>query len=188
MLITIELKFVLTDPWLREQTAQLPPVVDDPTGELRLLLEQILKEAETPKPYRREVMEAELRTLLYHLLRRTHKESPSSETTAEAALQPVLRYIRENLHCPITLEDLAAAAHLEKSYFSRKFKAISGSTPMDYLRQVRLTKARELLRYSDMTVTQVAQALGFRSLHHFSKTFRQFTGISPMAYKTGGDE
>ena len=184
-LLTIELKFILTDPVLRERTEKLPPVVEDTSGGLRQLLERILEETENPGLYRRELMELRLRELLYLLLRVTNEEKAAGEKTAEAAMRPVLLYIRDNLHRNITLEDLAAAAHLEKAYFSRKFKAVSGYTPMDYLRRTRLAKARDLLRYSDMTVTQVAESLGFQSLHHFSKAFRRFAGCSPTAYKNG---
>lgn len=183
-LITLELKFVLADPWLREKTAELPPMVEDTTGELRQLLERILKEAEAARPYWRKLMELRLRELLLLLLQ-TAQGDPGEEDPAALTLQPVLRYMQENLHKNITLEDLAAAAHLEKSYFSRKFKRVSGCSPMEYLRCLRLDKAKELLRYSDLTVTQVSEALGFQSLHHFSKAFHHFAGCSPMAYKTG---
>lgn len=184
-LITMELKFMLEDPWLRERTAELPSAVEDSSGQLRQLLERILQEEENSGLYRRELMELRLRELLYLLLRISNGEESTGETAGEAAMRPVLLYIRDNLHRSITLEDLAAAAHLEKAYFSRKFKAVSGYTPMEYLRHTRLTKARELLRYSDMSVTQIAEALGFKSLHHFSKAFHQFAGVSPMAYKSG---
>ena len=184
-LLTIELKFILTDPVLRERTKKLPPVVEDTSGGLRQLLDRILEEAENPGLYRKELMELRLRELLYLLLRVTNEEKAAGETSGEAAMRPVLRYIRDNLHRDITLEDLAEAAHLEKAYFSRKFKAVSGYTPMGYLRTTRLAKARELLQYSDMTVTQVAESLGFQSLHHFSKVFHRFVGCSPTAFKAG---
>ena len=164
-LITLELKFVLADPWLREKTAELPPMVEDITGELRQLLERILKEAEAARPYWRKLMELRLRELLLLLLQ-TAQGDPGEEDPAALTLQPVLRYMQENLPKNITLEDRAAAAHL-------------------YLRCLRLDKAKELLRYSDLTVTQVSEALGFQSLHHFSKAFHHFAGCSPMAYKTG---
>lgn len=184
-LVTVELKFTLTDPVLQKRAAELPPMVKDPSGQLVQLLERILQEAENTGLYRRELMELRLRELLYLLLRLSNGEKTSEKTSAEVAMSPVLLYIRDNLHRNISLEDLAAAAHLEKAYFSRKFKEISGCTPMEYLRCTRLAKARELLRYSDMTVTQIAESLGFQSLRHFSRTFHQHIGCSPMDYKTG---
>lgn len=184
-LVTVELKFTLTDPALQKQTAELPPTVKDPSGQLGQLLERILQEVGNTGLYRRELMELRLRELLYLLLRLSGGEETAEKTAAEIAMGPVLLYIRDNLHRNISLEDLAAAAHLEKAYFSRRFKEISGCTPMEYLRCTRLAKARELLRYSDMTVTQIAESLGFQSLRHFSKTFHQHIGCSPMAYKTG---
>lgn len=184
-LLTIELKFIITDPRLREQTSALPPSVEDASGQLRLLLERILEEAEGSGLYRQELMELRFRELLLLLLRSAHGDPPGAQSDEASAMKPVLRYIRDNLHRNITLEDLAAAAHLEKAYFSRKFKAVSGYSPMEYLRCVRLGKARDLLRHSDMTVTQIAESLGFQSLHHFSKAFHQRNGVSPMAYKSG---
>ncbi len=184
-LLTVELKFSLPDPELRTLSRSLPITVEDTTGELRQLLDRLRREAEQGRPYRRELLELGLRELMLLLLRTTQTDPTAEDAAAAEAMEPVLRYIRQNLHRQITLEDLAAAAHLEKAYFSRKFKVHTGCAPLEFVRLTRIRKAKDLLRFSDMSITQIGEALGFQSLHHFSKVFQKHTGQSPRKYKAG---
>ena len=184
-LLTVELKFELPDPELRALSRSLPLTIEDTTGELGQLLDSLRRESEQGRQYRRELLELRLRELLLILLRTTQAESPGEDAAAGEAMEPVLCFIRKNLHRQITLEDLAAVAHLEKAYFSRKFKSHTGCAPLEFVRLTRIQKAKDLLRYSDMSITQIGEALGFQSLHHFSKVFQKHTGQSPRKYKNG---
>ena len=175
---------MLADSWLREKAITLPPKVEDATGELQQLLKRIQQETESNRLYKQELMDSRLRELILLLLCAT-QDNPTEEAAAKMEMQPVFRYMRENLHKRITLDDLAKVANLEKSYFSKKFKTVSGYSPMEYFRWIRLTTAKELLQFSDLSVTQVAEAVGFQSIHVFSKSFRRLMGNPPVAYKTG---
>ena len=95
----------------------------------------------------------------------------------------VLTYIDDHLSEDISLEMLAAIVHSEKSYFLKKFKHETGMTPMNYLRRIRIDKAKKLLLHSDMNITQISAAVGFQSIHHFSSVFKQTVGVSPSEFK-----
>ena len=84
---------------------------------------------------------------------------------------------------PLSLADLAAAAGLSKHHFVRLFKATYGTTPMDYVSQRRIERAQDLLRATNLTVTEVCFAVGFSSLGSFSSRFRALVGESPSEFQ-----
>ena len=83
----------------------------------------------------------------------------------------------------LTLEDLAAAASLSKYHFLRLFKATYGMTPMEYVSLRRIERAQDLLRATNLTVTEVCFAVGFSSLGSFSSRFRALVGESPSDFQ-----
>ena len=82
----------------------------------------------------------------------------------------------------IELERMAAAAFMSRFYYIRIFQQVYGVTPRQYLRDVRIKKARELLKMGH-PVTQVCLDVGYESLPTFSRAFKQATGCSPKAYQ-----
>ena len=87
---------------------------------------------------------------------------------------------------PRNLADLAAAACLSKHHFVRMFKATYGTTPMENVSQRRIERAQDLLRATDLTVTEVCLAVGFSSLGSFSSRFRALVGERRPALPRSG--
>jgi AraC-like DNA-binding protein len=83
----------------------------------------------------------------------------------------------------IDVAAMAAAAHASPAHFSRAFRATFGMPPGRYLTQRRITRAAFLLRETELSVTEIALAVGFNSLGTFSTTFSRFMGVSPRAYR-----
>jgi AraC family transcriptional regulator len=63
------------------------------------------------------------------------------------------------------------------------FEAQTGHTPKDYLQRLRIAKAADLLRNTNQSMMEIAQATGFESGQHFSVIFRQYTGVAPASYR-----
>jgi len=84
---------------------------------------------------------------------------------------------------PLDLDGLAAAAGLSKYHFLRLFKATYGLTPAEYVSQRRIERAQDLLRATNLTVTEVCHAVGFSSLGSFSSRFRAVVGESPSEFQ-----
>ena len=91
------------------------------------------------------------------------------------------RVVEENYTSPISLEELAYLSGRSLSSFKRDFQSIYGETPAKWIREKRLSKARQLLQASQMSVADVAYSLGFENPTHFSCIFKQQYGMSPSS-------
>jgi AraC-like DNA-binding protein len=83
---------------------------------------------------------------------------------------------------PLDVPALAREAHASRAHFLRSFKRAFGETPHRYLLRRRIERAKELLRNTRLSVSEVSVAVGFRSLGSFSTAFRRLVGESPLAY------
>ena len=101
----------------------------------------------------------------------------------------VRNYLELNLDNPeVTLCHAANHVHLEPSYLSRSFRKYFGISPINYLISRRLSMAAQYLKKTDLPVQEIAAAVGYRELFHFSKIFKKHFGISPAGFRknTGG--
>jgi AraC-like DNA-binding protein len=85
---------------------------------------------------------------------------------------------------PITIEDLSREVALSPYYLIRAFRRVYKQTPHQYLVGQRIARAKELLRNSDLSITEICMAVGYESLGSFSALFRKVAGVSPSAYRT----
>jgi AraC-like DNA-binding protein len=83
----------------------------------------------------------------------------------------------------LDVDTLAAVAFASPAHFARSFKRAFGESPHQYLLRRRMERAKELLRHTDRSVTEVCFAVGFSSLGSFSATFRSLVGEPPSAYR-----
>src|SRR5450432_2212530 len=83
----------------------------------------------------------------------------------------------------LTVGDLAAAAGLSPSHFSRRFRATFGESPHQYLLTRRLERAASLLRTTDRAVPDICFAVGWQSLGSFTTSFGRIYGLAPLAYR-----
>lgn len=98
-------------------------------------------------------------------------------------LQKMLEFIRQNYGKRISLEEIAESAGISKTEALRCFHSGVGSTPVTYLNEYRLGKAKELLAETDRTVTQIAAETGFDSSSYFTRCFTGAFGMNPMAFR-----
>ncbi len=110
-----------------------------------------------------------------------HSSSPTSQSLLR--IGESISFIENNYHQPITLEQLAGMAHMSRRSFQRIFRTIIGDSPINYLLQLRLSRAKELLQNRTMSITQVAFDTGFQDSNYFSRKFRQIYSMSPRQYR-----
>ncbi|AKG20895.1 AraC family transcriptional regulator [Calothrix sp. 336/3] len=125
--------------------------------------------------------------LAVHLLRQytTFKVNLGTYTGGlpQNQMMQVLEYIDSSLHEDIKLADLAALLDMSQFHFSHLFKQSMGIAPYQYLLQQRIERAKLLLKQSDRSIIEIAFDCGFSSHSHLSKQFRQWTGMTPKAYR-----
>ncbi|NQX71108.1 AraC family transcriptional regulator [Paenibacillus alba] len=116
---------------------------------------------------------------------RKAKRKPAKQP-ALADQQPideVKRYIYDNFSQDIPLEHGAFIANMAPAYFSHLFKKETGQTFVDFVTEVRIERAMELIRRDTHTITQIGFQVGFHHLSHFIRTFKKRCGITPTEYK-----
>ena len=94
-----------------------------------------------------------------------------------------IEYIFINLKKRITVDALAAFTGLSPSHLSRLFKKEVGVSISDYIREKKVERAQELLRFSDFSLIKIATELSFSSQSHFTQVFQEFTGMTPKKYR-----
>ncbi|MEU6711421.1 helix-turn-helix transcriptional regulator [Nonomuraea sp. NPDC046802] len=115
-----------------------------------------------------------------------HWERTREAMREDALVQKAIAYILGNFTSPdLSLGYLARTLGVSPSLLSRRFSHDRGVTPIQYLRSVRLRKARELLTGTDFTLQNIAEQCGYRSAFYLSRVFKTSTGQSPSGYRAG---
>ena len=94
-----------------------------------------------------------------------------------------MEFLNEHWERQTTLTDLAALCGVSIYHFARSFSAQLGCAPFEYQRALRLEKAKELLRESDLAIEAVGVAVGIESASNFARSFRRSAGVSPSEYR-----
>lgn len=95
----------------------------------------------------------------------------------------VAQYIQEHYHETISMETMANWFHYSTHYLSRVFKRKYGCSPIEYLIQTRMNRAKYLLSETDVTIREVADSVGFTDMYYFSRLFKKQTGATPAQFK-----
>lgn len=115
--------------------------------------------------------------------RNSARVAPPLPTGAKSKrIQRGLDYIESNLEEPIAVSKVAAVCGYHKNYFSEVFHRELGYAPNEYIRLRKVERSRELMLYTDLNITQIAERLGFESIHYFSRVFKEITGMPPSEY------
>lgn len=94
-----------------------------------------------------------------------------------------LEYIRNNFDKPITIPQLAKIEHFNPTYYVEWFKRQFGTSPIAYIRKLRLGKAQELLQNTDYTIMQIAYQIGYENQSTLTRLFQQEIGITPRQFR-----
>ena len=94
-------------------------------------------------------------------------------------------YIEAHSLEKFSLKGISGAMYINGSYLSRRFKSHTGQTLLEYHNCVRCGKAKDLLRNTDMSISEVGTTVGFVSSAHFSHVFKKVTGRTPTSYRDG---
>jgi len=138
-----------------------------------------------------ELLEAEVKLELIQLLLRIYKMSQkelsqitSKKSEKEAHAESIASWINEHYMEKVSLERISGELNLSKYYASHVFKEVTGFTVMEYVMGCRLNQVKYLLEMEpNLTLTEISQSVGFESVAHFSRYFKEKMGKTPSQYR-----
>ena len=98
-------------------------------------------------------------------------------------LRPVMEYIGDHFKEKIYIDELADMISVSADYFTKMFKESIGKTPIDYINAMRINYSMELLTTTEMSMSEIADIIGFCNPNYFHKIFKQYMDVSPLAYR-----
>jgi AraC-like DNA-binding protein len=164
-------------------------MVLDFSGDERMtrLFDDLIREEQNSSPGSRAMIAALMNQCLVTVFRRWEGLaqgqlpwlSPLEDPRLAAAMEKVLADPGQ----PHSLETLAEASGMSRSSFAERFVSVTGHTPMDFVRDVRIRRAGKLLRTTELSVDGVAARVGFASRSHFSQAFRDYFSQTPTEFR-----
>lgn len=103
-------------------------------------------------------------------------------------VKAIIDFISVKYYEPIHVQDLVNLCGLERSYLTRMFKNVTGHSPQEYLLSYRMKMAKHLLKDTRFTVEHVANSVGYTDPFSFSKSFKNYTGVSPRRFRKLSEE
>lgn len=144
-------------------------------------------QAGTEEPYGYEVR---VRSALSEMVLQLRQNQPGEYVRPDAKavrdgerIKEMLQYIHSHWREPLDAGMIARSAAISESECLRCFRSTIGTTPIRYLRQLRLRQAAQLLEETTLPVSAVAEGCGFQDVSYFTKCFRESRGITPSAYR-----
>jgi AraC family transcriptional regulator len=166
----------------------VPPLDGLYLPELRAAMLAVNDELTADAAGGRLVAESLANLLAVHLIRTASAPRPPARRTdgalPQGKLRAVVEYIEEHLDAGLTLEQMAAAAHLSAYHFARQFKAATGVPPHQYVLARRVDRAQQLLQPDgDLSLAEIAARAGFSDQSQFSHHFKRVVGVTPRQFR-----
>lgn len=155
--------------------------------ELQASIRMFIEEAKYEYPGRDILLESLSCGISVRLLRELCCNVPvtkwRNEKLGSNRIKNIMDYLNEHYNTDCSLDQLADMAGISRYHLIRVFKDITNKTPYEYLIDIRLNKAKELLRKGNMPITEICISCGFNNVSHFTSIFKRKTGVSPSHYK-----
>jgi AraC family transcriptional regulator len=156
------------------------------------IMAQFIREARVRQAGHNFILECLSTQLVVKLLRLEKNLTAAEESTprpeANKSINKVIEFLKENFASnDYSTKEIAKIANMSRYHFIRAFKNETGKTPYDYLIDIKIEKAKELLKDKDYSITEICSLCGFTSHSHFSTTFKKKLGVSPSKYRDDMD-
>ena len=113
----------------------------------------------------------------------TKEVSKLTEMTDDRLSNEIYHYVLHHISDPIRTREIADHLYMSRSYLSTLFKKQYGKNLNDYIHEIKISKAKELLQDHSKSIILISDYLGYSSSSHFNRVFKQITGISPKEYR-----
>lgn len=127
-----------------------------------------------------------MQSILALLSNEAHKENQHGSGKGKDKISELVSRVKMVPNLNITVSECAAFCNLSKPHFTRVFKEATGMPPVQYMLEIRIERARELLDFTDKSIAEIAEASGFSDQNYFARTFKKVTGMTPTQYRDAG--
>ncbi|WP_432664362.1 AraC family transcriptional regulator [Wukongibacter baidiensis] len=152
--------------------------------DIMLYIKKYISEYENNIPGRESLLEAFVLIISNYIIRSILDVSNKGDITSERfEIEEIVGYMHQHFGKKLSNLELAKAINMSESHFIRIFKKETGMTPMQYLTNVRIEKAKKLLKIDRKNITEISLICGFNSTSHFSSSFTKYVGMTPSNYR-----
>lgn len=124
-----------------------------------------------------------MKLMNYYELSYDRKHSNIQVHENSLVISPALYYIRKNYMLNFPMEELADLCKMSPTHFRRTFSSIMGFGALEYVNRIRITHATALLRSTELSILEISEEIGFRSVSSFNRQFMEIIGMTPSAYR-----
>lgn len=145
----------------------------------------LMKKIEFERTRKEKTYKLECMKDMYMILLQLLNTTPKSylPTDQKEKIQNVLDYIAQNYTQNMKNDDLARLTPYSTVYFRKLFTLVTGMSPITYLHNLRITKAKEMLCSDYSSISEIAYSLGYADIYDFSRTFKKYAGVSPTHFQ-----
>jgi AraC-like DNA-binding protein len=147
------------------------------------LFSKLLESASTDDFYNKLNVKSILISLLAEYVKLSKPMGVNVKSVKDERLNTTLRYINENIELSFSVEQLAKIYFAHPSHFIRAFREKTGVSPLKYVRQKKMERAKFLLEKTDLTMEEIAEKLSLTDGGHFCRLFKNFYSVSPSKYR-----
>jgi len=149
------------------------------------LIQEFIAEVQTQAVGHQFMLDSLSVEICMHILRNVKSNLAAQKRVVpeRRCIQKAIEYIYAKYAADFSLNELANEANLSQFYFIRSFKEQTGKTPYEFLLDIRIEKACEMLREKEMKVAEICYLSGFNNQSHFTSVFKRKVGISPSRYR-----
>jgi AraC-like DNA-binding protein len=187
---TLDVKFKVAPGRLARQLRRAARMQQSSEPGLAARFERIRMEGERKHAWYREVCGLLLEEILYLYLRQDLAGTATGDAGAtpelaahDPLLQRALAFIQGNFQRPLTVREVALAAGCTDRTLRLHFHNVLETRPLAFLQRARIERAKVLIQYSDYTLKEIAEAVGFQTVHHFTRLFTGMEERSPAAWR-----
>lgn len=178
--------------WFREDVTSSPPMLlpnhfrFKNAANLEKLFFQVIREYNMKLPFHSIACRGAFIQLWTELLRENYWiHNPNAASNWEE-LKQLQAYMNTHSDKELTLQALSDEVKLSKFHLIKLFKLTFGMTPVQYHNLLRMERAKELIQFTSLPITEIAEKLGYQNIHAFSRAFKSIEGVSPSFYRRKG--
>lgn len=174
--------------WEGQDLSSLAGRVLKPSPEAERDLTLLEQELQHDRPGKDEALHAALKLLLIHLQRQSgegrepRRSSPAAEQMQRQLIDKAMQTVSARIRERLSVAELAAAVNVSQTHLTNLFQRYLGVAPAKYITRIRVEECKALLSRGELSVGEIAERMGYSSIPHFCKQFRQWTGLSPSAF------